>query len=65
MENSDLLNLLNQWQEAQAFCLKTLGCGIQVIGPNGEGLMKKGESCNLCQLIFSKGDELIKCFSSY
>ncbi|MBU0566907.1 diguanylate cyclase, partial [bacterium] len=65
MENSDLLSLLNQWQEAQTFCLKTLGCGIQVIGPNGEGLMKKGESCPLCQLVLSKGDGLIKCFSSY
>lgn len=64
-ELSGLLGILNRWEEAQGFCLKTVGCGIEIIGPNGEGLFQKGEACDLCHLLISQKEGLTRCLSSY
>lgn len=65
MERSDFLNLLNQWQETQTLCEKILGCRMQTMDQNGEGLAEKGEFCHLCQMLLSKNEGFIRCLSSY
>jgi 3-oxoacyl-[acyl-carrier-protein] synthase II len=61
----ELLKLFNEWRDVQNVLEKALGCGLQFIDINGEGVLEKKYTSTVCQLMLNSKKGYKRCINSY